>query len=134
MGHPQWAGALTPERVCHPAKAIKSNTMTISLLAINATLVIIIGILVLYLRSFSSAYATEKGKNLATHEDIDKVVEQVHAVTKTQEAIKAEISAIVWGKQRRWELQQQVVLELLKPLCQHRAPRETHRSCQGRNG
>ena len=108
--------------------------MTISLLAINATLVIIIGILVLYLRSFSSAYATEKGKNLATHEDIDKVVEQVHAVTKTQEAIKAEISAIVWGKQRRWELQQQVVLELLKPLCQHRAPRETHRSCQGRNG
>ncbi len=46
---------------------------------------------------YFASYFREKGKNLATKEDIDKI-------TKATEAIKAEISSDTWVKQRRREL------------------------------
>ncbi len=46
---------------------------------------------------FLASYVREKGKNLATKEDIDKI-------TTATEAIKAEISSDMWVKQRRREL------------------------------
>jgi hypothetical protein len=43
--------------------------------------------------SYLSSYFKRKGENLATHEDIDKLVEQVSAVTKTTKEIEAKISS-----------------------------------------
>jgi len=39
--------------------------------------------------------------NLATHEDIDKLVEQVSTVAKTTKEIKAKISNEVWDRQKQ---------------------------------
>jgi len=51
---------------------------------------------------FLASYVREKGKNLATKEDIDNI-------TKVTEAIKAEISSDMWVKQRRRELKLEAV-------------------------
>jgi len=51
--------------------------------------------IVFFLKSYLGSYLTEKGKSLATFEDIQKLVAQVQA---TEEA-KAEISAKMWDRQ-----------------------------------
>jgi len=56
------------------------------------------------LKPYLKAYAEEKGKRLATKEDIDNVLEQVRAVTRETEIIKAEISGGLW--QQQWHLTQ----------------------------
>jgi sugar phosphate isomerase/epimerase len=53
---------------------------------------------------YLGAYLKEKGKRLATKEDVDSVVEQVRAVTRETELIKAEITGGLW--QRQWHLAQ----------------------------
>ena len=55
-------------------------------------------------KSYLKAYAEEKGKRLATKEDIENVIEQVRAVTRETEIIKAEISGGLWLQQ--WHLTQ----------------------------
>lgn len=60
-----------------------------------------------YLRS----YSMKKGENLATHEDINKLVDQVKAVTEATKSIEAEISKGLWDKQKRWEMKRQVLFE-----------------------
>lgn len=45
------------------------------------------------------AYLKKKGENLATHEDIDKLVDQVRAVTQTTKEIEAKISDEMWDRQ-----------------------------------
>ncbi|MBS1856117.1 MAG: hypothetical protein JST11_12180 [Acidobacteria bacterium] len=45
------------------------------------------------------AYEQERGKRLATHEDIDNVLRELGAVTTTAEKIKAEISNELWRRQ-----------------------------------
>jgi hypothetical protein len=45
-----------------------------------------------------------KGKNLATYEDIDKLVDLVEAVTTATKQIEARISNEVWDRQKRWEM------------------------------
>jgi len=62
------------------------------------------------------AYATKKGENLATHEDIDKLVDQVAAVTDTTKKIEAKISETEWNRQKRWELKREVLFEAGKRL------------------
>jgi hypothetical protein len=74
---------------------------------------------------YLGGYARKKGENLATHEDIGKVTKQVAAVTTTTEQIKTEISDESWGRQRRWELKREVLIEASKRKsllrrCDHR--------------
>jgi hypothetical protein len=66
--------------------------------------------------AFFGAYLKKKGENLATHEDINKLVEQVTAVTKATKEIEERISDRVWLKQRRWELQHQVIFDILEKI------------------
>jgi hypothetical protein len=61
---------------------------------------------------YMQGYMSEKGKNLATHEDIDKVVDQVKAVTQTAKEIEAKISDQMWDRQKRWELKRDQLLLL----------------------
>jgi hypothetical protein len=48
---------------------------------------------------FLKAYFEGRGKNLATKQDISNVLEQVRAVTRETEKIKAEISGGLWDRQ-----------------------------------
>jgi hypothetical protein len=65
---------------------------------------------------FIAAYLKKKGENLATHEDIGKVVDQVRAVTTTAKEIEAKISTEVWDRQKRWEMKRDVLFEATKRL------------------
>jgi hypothetical protein len=47
------------------------------------------------------AYAEETGKRLATKDDIENVLDQVRAVTRETELVKAEISGGLW--QQQWQ-------------------------------
>jgi hypothetical protein len=65
---------------------------------------------------YVGAYLTTKGKNLATHEDIHKLVDQVTAVTTATKKIEAEISSGVWDKQKRWEMKRDVLFLAAKAV------------------
>ena len=68
--------------------------------------------------AYLGGYLRKKGENLATHEDIDKLVDQVAAVTQTTKTIEATISNEVWDRQRRWELKKEVLFAVAKSLAE----------------
>ena len=61
--------------------------------------------------AYLGAYLKKKGENLATHEDIKKLVDQVQVVTTTAKEIESRIDEGVWGRQRQWELKRETLLE-----------------------
>jgi hypothetical protein len=66
--------------------------------------------------SFLGSYFKTKGENLATHEDIGKLLDQVSAVTTTTKEIEAKISNEVWDRQKHWELRRDAVFDVLKSM------------------
>jgi hypothetical protein len=66
--------------------------------------------------SYLGAYLKKKGENLATHEDIDKLVVEVSAVTKATKEIESKITSDVWDRQKRWELKREVLFEATKKI------------------
>lgn len=62
------------------------------------------------------AYLTTKAKNLATHEDIDKLVDQVKAVTTATKEIEARISIDVWDRQKQWEMKKEAVVSAMHAM------------------
>jgi hypothetical protein len=66
--------------------------------------------------AFLGSYFKRKGENLATHEDISKLVDQVRAVTTATKEIEAKISNEVWDKQKQWELKRDVLFETIKRI------------------
>ena len=56
------------------------------------------------IRAYLGSYLKKKGENLATHEDIDKLLAQVTAVTQATKEIEAKISVDVWERQKKWEI------------------------------
>src|SRR5579862_3362214 len=69
-----------------------------------------------FLGSWLGAYMKKKGENFATREDLQDVVEQVKAVTRTAEEIKSEIAGGLWDRQKQWELRRDTLFELAKCL------------------
>lgn len=61
--------------------------------------------------AFFGAYLKKKGENLATHEDVDKLLVQIKATTEATKSIEARISSEVWDRQRQWELKREALLE-----------------------
>lgn len=76
----------------------------------------LIGLIVGALGEFVRSYLREKGKNYATREDIDKLVEQLRQTTKVTEEIKAQISSEAWVWQTRWNLKRDLYARLLESL------------------
>ena len=70
----------------------------------------------LFVGFYLAGYLREKGKNLATHEDIVKDLAQVRAVTTTTKEIEAKISNDVWDRQKRWELKRDLSFEFAKTV------------------
>lgn len=68
--------------------------------------------------AYFGGYLRKKGENLATHEDIDKLREQVGVVTTTTKEIEARISNEVWDRQKRWEMTREVLFSAIKGLAE----------------
>ena len=68
--------------------------------------------------AYLGAYLRKKGENLATHEDIEKLDDQVRVVTTTAKEIEAKISDELWNRQKRWELKREVLFEVAKSLAE----------------
>jgi hypothetical protein len=66
--------------------------------------------------SFLPSYMREKGKNLATKEDIQELARQTEILTQTTKEIEARISISVWSKEQRWDIQKTALLDSLKEL------------------
>jgi hypothetical protein len=66
--------------------------------------------------AYFGAYFRKKGENLATHEDIDKLVDQVRAVTTTTKEIEAKIESDVWARQKSWEVKRDVLFNVTKAI------------------
>jgi hypothetical protein len=69
-----------------------------------------------FVGSFLAAYLSEKGKNLATREDVDNLVEQMSMVTKATKEIEARISGDLWDRQKRWELKREILFDAIRRL------------------
>src|SRR5713226_6995418 len=69
-----------------------------------------------FIGSFLASYLRKKGENLATHEDLDKLMDQVRAVTTTTKEIEAKISTNVWDRQKRREMKREVLFEATRRL------------------
>src|ERR1700676_1567457 len=69
-----------------------------------------------FIGSFLAGYLKKKAENLATHEDIGKLVDQIRAVTTTTEEIKTQIKSDLWDSQKRWETRREVILESLRSV------------------
>jgi len=59
--------------------------------------------------NFFRSYSSEKGKNLATKEDIREL-------TRTTEEIKAKISDEMWDRQKQWEMRRDAVYDAWRAL------------------
>ena len=68
------------------------------------------------LGAYLGAYLKKKGENLATHEDINRLVDQVSVVTRTTKEIEAKISNDVWDRQKRWELKRDILFNAMKRI------------------
>lgn len=69
-----------------------------------------------FLGSFLGTYLKKKAENVATREDLQDVVKQVQAVTRTAEEIKSEIAGGLWDRQKSWELKKEVLYEGAKRI------------------
>jgi hypothetical protein len=83
------------------------------------TIVVFVNVAAITFTAFFKGYGAKKGENLATHEDIQKLVDQVRAVTAATEEIKAQVSS----EQREWELKKEVLFEAVRDMAtlQHAA-------------
>ena len=84
--------------------------------------------------AYVGSYLREKGKNLATKEDLEAIVDQVRQTTKATEDIKAQIGAEMWVEQERWKLRRDLYMRLLENLGQVRTSTATFREMMGPMG
>jgi hypothetical protein len=63
-----------------------------------------------WLKFYFGPYLTQKAKNLATHEDIQRLVAQV----RETERVKAEITDSTWDRQARWTYKRDLYIRLVE--------------------
>ena len=76
----------------------------------------ILAVLVAVWKPFFGAYMGEKGKRLATKEDIERVLVEVRLVTREQETIKASISGDLWNRQMVLTQKRDLYVRVLRVL------------------
>ena len=67
---------------------------------------------------YLAGYLKKKTENRAIHEDIDKLVEQMRAVTEATKEIEAKISSDVWDRQKRWEMKREVLFSAVTRIAE----------------
>lgn len=88
---------------------------------VNSFTIFVVSVAGAGIGAYGGAYLREKGKNLATHEDIEKIVAQLRKTTEAAEDIKAQISGELWLGQIRWQLKRELYVNLLEGLADSRA-------------
>ena len=66
--------------------------------------------------AYFGAYLKKKGENLATHEDLNRLVKQMEATTEAAKRIEARISNEVWDRQKHWELKRDTVISIVQTM------------------
>lgn len=66
--------------------------------------------------SFFGSYLKKKGENLATHEDMDKLLASVRIMTETTKEIEGRVSDTFLVKQKLRELQQEAIFKAIDQL------------------
>src|ERR1700693_4752253 len=67
-----------------------------------------------WLGALLGPYLKKKGENLATHEDLQKLVAQNEAITTATKRIETKISSEVWDRQKQWEIKRDVLFEAIR--------------------
>jgi len=100
------------------------------MLWVGVAIIVFANVLAITFTAFVKGYGAKKGENWATHEDIQKLVDQVRAVTAATEEIKAQISS----EQREWNLKKEVLFEAVRDMgtLQHAAWKFASRSAMSR--
>ena len=70
--------------------------------------------------AYFNGYYSEKGRRLATHEDIDNVVNELRLVTKETETIKARVGSEAWAWQAVWNQRRDLYAEALQTIVEYR--------------
>lgn len=81
---------------------------------IERVLWIALGALIAAIAGYFGGYFKKKGENLATHDDIEDLVDQTRALTQTTKEIEAKIEDQVWDRQRHWEMKKEALADLLR--------------------
>ena len=76
---------------------------------LNPFIIFVLSLAAAGIGAYLGSYLQAKGKNVATREDIDRVVRKT-------EDIKAEISGGLWEKQNRWTFKRDIYIRLLENL------------------
>jgi hypothetical protein len=63
--------------------------------------------------AYPGSYLRKKGENTALHEDINKLVDQVSAVTAATETIRAQIGSDLWTRQIVWQQKREAYAKVL---------------------
>lgn len=106
------------EIVTRIMEAIKNESFSL-----NESTYFIIAIISFFMAGlgvFISSYIKEKGKNYATKEDFQELLNQTKRTTKETESIKLEISKHGWLESKQWELRFKVYSEILQSLSEWR--------------
>jgi hypothetical protein len=113
------AGSLLEQKGQEAARAdgMRYNPSTMNIVLIVAVWMVTV-LLSLLIGGYLKGYMKKKGENLATHEDIDNLVDQIRAVTQTQKDIEAKISGELWDRQKRWELKRDILIEAVRALAE----------------
>lgn len=70
----------------------------------------------LWIGSYFSPYLRKRAENLATHDDLEKLINQVRATTEATKRIEARISNEVWNKQQLWEMKRDTVISVIQTM------------------
>jgi hypothetical protein len=65
-----------------------------------------------WFNNYFGKYLSKKAENLATHEDIQKLVDQVRETEK----VKAEVADRMWDRQRRWDVKKDLYVDAYASL------------------
>jgi hypothetical protein len=82
----------------------------------NALIVWGISALVAGFGAYFGAYFKKKGENLATHEDLDKLIVELRATTEATKSIEARISQDLWVSQKGWELKRDILMQWFRSV------------------
>src|SRR5208283_2025350 len=98
------------------------------MLIVQLIILVGVGVLIFFTKSYLPSYTKEKGKNLATREDIKEITDKIESVkiehAKELEGIKSQLSAKFHGETVRFEKEFKVLEELwMRLLDLHNARR-----------
>lgn len=74
---------------------------------------VVAALLMFWLKAYLEPYLKKKAENLATHEDIKRLVDQV----RETERVKAEIADRMWDRQTRWNAKRDYYVTLIRHMC-----------------